>query len=272
MRIICGGFFALKVNFLGTGAADWPQELFTEGNFFRRNSSILIDDCLLIDPGPHIFNFAEMNGTPGMFRGVKNIIVTHSHYDHFDPENVYRLSQISNVTLWGDIACKNKLVAALGKERAEEIEFVETKTQQEYNIGGYAVTSLRANHVTDVPCEVARMYLIEKDERVLYYGCDSAWIPTESWNIIKEKPINAMILELTCGLTAPDDWRIFEHNTLEMLELMIKMFRKYGCFASDVKYYVSHMARTLHGCHEELAKYLMPWNVTPAYDGFEIEI
>jgi hypothetical protein len=57
-----------------------------------------------------------------------------------------------------------------------------------------------------------------------------------------------------------------------MLEIMLTMFRKYNLFAPDVKYYVSHLARTLHTDHEGLVKYLEPMGVTPAYDGFSFEV
>jgi hypothetical protein len=81
-----------------------------------------------------------------------------------------------------------------------------------------------------------------------------------------------MVLELTCGETATYDWRIFEHNTPEMLDIMLTMFRKYNLFAPDVKYYVSHLARTLHTDHESLVKYLEPRGVVPAFDGFSFEV
>ena len=69
----------MKVTFLGTGAADWDIKAYVPGQFHRRFSSALINDDLLIDPGPHIFHFCEQNGTPSLLDGVKNIIVTHSH-------------------------------------------------------------------------------------------------------------------------------------------------------------------------------------------------
>ena len=46
----------MKITFLGTGAADWPIEKIENMTEFRRLSSVLIDDTLLIDPGPQIFN------------------------------------------------------------------------------------------------------------------------------------------------------------------------------------------------------------------------
>ena len=262
----------MKVTFLGTGAADWDIRAYRDGEFFRRNSSILINDDLLVDPNSHIFHFAEKNGTPDLFKNVKNIIVTHSHGDHFTPETVARLCVGKDCTVWADPACQRKLIRALGEETAARINFIETKRNRDYEIGGYKVTSLRSNHATEDPDEDTRLYLIEQDGRILYYGCDSAWIPTTSWNVIREKPVNAMVLELTCGETATYDWRIFEHNTPEMLDIMLTMFKKYNLFAPDVKYYVSHLARTLHTDHEGLVEYLKPRGVTPAYDGFSFEV
>ena len=262
----------MKVTFLGTGAADWDIRAYRDGEFFRRNSSILINDDLLVDPNSHIFHFAEKNGTPDLFKNVKNIIVTHSHGDHFTPETVEKLCVGKDCRIWADPACKRKLIRVLGEKTAEKISFVETARNRDYEIGGYKVTSLRSNHATEDPDEDTRLYLIEENGRILYYGCDSAWIPTVSWNVIREKPVNAMVLELTCGETATYDWRIFEHNTPEMLDIMLTMFKKYNLFAPDVKYYVSHLARTLHTDHEGLVEYLKPRGVTPAYDGFSFEV
>lgn len=44
----------MKITFLGTGAADWPSEKNEKLTDFRRLSSLLIDDVLLIDPGPAV--------------------------------------------------------------------------------------------------------------------------------------------------------------------------------------------------------------------------
>jgi len=262
----------MKLTFLGTGAADWDINAFTPDAPFRRFQSALINDDLLIDPGPHIFHFAQHNGTPHLLDNIKNIIVTHSHKDHFDVESVRRLCVGRDCTLWGDIWCKNKLIEFLGAEEVAKINFVETSLRTAYDIGGYKVTVLRANHVTNYPEEAARMYLVEQGDRILWWTGDSAWVPTESWNIIKNVAVNTVIMELTCGETAPDDWRIFEHNTPDMLKLMLTMFKKYDHFAPDVKYYTMHMARTLHTNHERLQEFLAPLGVAPAYDGLTIDI
>ena len=279
----------MKLTFLGTGAADWDINAYDPALEFRRFSSALVNDDLLIDPGPHIFHFAVSAGKPELFDNVKNIIVTHTHNDHFWPDTVKLLCCGRSVKLWGDPACMKKLKATLGDELASKIDFTAIPVSREpYRIGDYNIWSLRSNHQGDYWDEDTRLYLIEgvdppdpslpegvlpaADVRMLYYGCDSAWIPTQSWNVIKEKPVNAMVMELTCGVTAPNDWRIFEHNTLEMLKLMLETFRKYHYFSPDVRFYTSHMARTLHSSHAQLVKELEPLGVTPAFDGMVIDV
>ncbi len=262
----------MKLTFLGTGAADWdifdpncPLPL-------RRFSTALFDNDLLIDPGPHIFHFANTTGQEHLLDEVMNILVTHTHRDHFCLDTVKSLCCGTDRVLYGDVACYRKLQQELTQEELSSVRFVPFTLGQAVQIGTYTVTSLRANHLTEDPEETARVYLVQKKGRICFYGCDSAWLPTETWNILKEVPVNAMILELTCGEGAEHDWRIFEHNTLPMLELMLATFRKYGYFDPQVKYYVSHMARTLHTDHKTLQKRLSSLDVTPAFDGMVIEV
>lgn len=262
----------MKLEFLGTGAADTQIALYKTSKDFRRNSSALINDDLLIDPGPHIFHYVDTLGHDGMLGNVNNIVVTHSHYDHFNPDSFKKLHDMTGCTLWSDRACIRRLSEAFGEEYANSINFVETSPFKAYTIGNYSVTFLPSNHATPDADEIQRVLLIDDGSRMLFYGCDCSWIPTKTWNYMKDKPINTMIMELTCGTLAHDDWRLFEHNTIDSLLLMLRMFRKYDLFSDDVKYYTSHMAVTLHGSHDELCSLLEPYNITPSYDGMKIDI
>jgi len=49
----------MKLLFLGTGAADWSLDVQNDPEY-RRFSSTLIDEVLLIDPGPHVLNAIEV--------------------------------------------------------------------------------------------------------------------------------------------------------------------------------------------------------------------
>ncbi|MBO4327434.1 MAG: hypothetical protein J5950_09195 [Clostridia bacterium] len=278
----------MKLTFLGTGAADWDINAYTPEAEFRRFSSALVNDDLLIDPGPHILHFAKCAGKLDIFDNVRNVIVTHTHQDHFCPQITQLLCSGGRAKLWGDEACMRALRDALGDDAAAKIDFEAIPVSQDpYCIGKYQIWSLFSNHEGNYWDEITRLYVIEgvdpapelpggalpvADSRMLFYGCDSAWLPTRSWNVIKNMPIDAMVMELTCGETAPNDWRIFEHNTLEMLKLMLETFRKYNYFTPEVKFYTSHMARTLHTSHAQLEETLRPLGVTPAFDGMVIDI
>ena len=52
----------MKITFLGTGAADWKREIHGDMEGFRRNSSVLIDSSLLIDPGPDVPDALDVFG------------------------------------------------------------------------------------------------------------------------------------------------------------------------------------------------------------------
>ena len=69
---------ALKVRFLGTGAADWNGR--DARGELRRLSSILVDDGVLVD-----FTSTALDMLPEGVR-PEAILYTHSHDDHYDPK------------------------------------------------------------------------------------------------------------------------------------------------------------------------------------------
>lgn len=82
----------MRVLLLGTGAADgWPSPFCTcrscghqrAAGIVRGPSSALIDDVVLIDPGPGVPVAAARAGSD--LRGVRHVLVTHGHPDHCAP-------------------------------------------------------------------------------------------------------------------------------------------------------------------------------------------
>jgi glyoxylase-like metal-dependent hydrolase (beta-lactamase superfamily II) len=81
----------MKLHFLGTGAADWDISKANASQDFRRHSSMLVDGCLLVDPGACIFEFESTYGYTDLYAGVTDIVCTHKHGDHYNPETVKKL-------------------------------------------------------------------------------------------------------------------------------------------------------------------------------------
>ncbi len=82
------------------------------------------------------------------------------------------------------------------------------------------------------------------------------------WNI--EKDIDNPEYRRNSGIL---DYRIFEHNSLEMVELLCNTFKN-NCSL----FYISHMAKTLHRSHAELSEYMKSKGINVAYDNHIVEI
>ena len=261
----------MKIEFLGTGAADYNLERDCTSAEFRRFTSTLINDSLLIDPGPHIFHYAETFGKTHLFDNLKTVIITHSHEDHLDPESVKKLAAIApDCKFAGNAASLDVL-----REAGVEVDYTVLTPFERYTFGDFTVIPMFANHFTGRYDEQAFLYTVETEGKKLYYGTDTGWIPAATWDYMSNQGYDAMIFELTIG-EASYDYRIFCHTGVEMLKMILRTVchrdRKYCATNFGCKFFTTHHAKTLHPDHATLAATLAPLNVTPAYDGFIAEI
>ena len=129
-------------------------------------------------------------------------------------------------------------------------------------MGSYKIKALRANH--SIPC---LHYLITDGEKKLFYGLDGAWLMYgEVQEIIKNAPVDCAVFDATMGFI-DGDYRIFEHNNLNMVLEMKKTLS-----AHINRFCISHMARTLHKEHGDIVNDMSPFGVDVAYDGMTLEI
>ena len=261
----------MRLEFLGTGAADFDISKRDEYKEFRRFSSALVNDDLLIDPGPHIFDYAEKTDQPDLFNRVKYVIVTHSHGDHFNVDSIKRLYDINpDITIVGDRVLKERVVSKYPE--LEALASITPGMMMTETFGDYDITTLPGNHTFFAEDATRHYYIVERSSgRKLFYGIDSAWLTVNEWGFLKGKRCDAMIFELTIG-DAPGDDRVFSHTNIDMLRVMLQTVRKQKAIEQGGKIYTTHMARTLHYDHATLAEQLRPMNAIPAYDGMRIEI
>lgn len=226
----------MKLLFLGTGAADWPQEKPSDQTEHRRFSSALIDGTLLIDPGPQVPKaLREQNIPPSDIRFVIN---THRHSDHFSDQTLAML-------------------------KAAGAQFVPIAAGETQQIGRYTISAYRANHGTVTE---AVHFIITDGERTLFYGLDGAWLLYEEVQAIKAAKPDLAVLDATIGFVE-GDYRIFEHNDLTMVLQMQKTLAPYiGRFC------ISHMAYTLHTDHGNLTEAMRPYDILVAFDGLEVTL
>ena len=222
----------MKILFLGTGAADFPQDKVGVVGF-RRTASALIDGQILIDPGPWVRDAISEYGVD--VKKIKYVLNTHRHSDHFNQETLdYLISQGA--------------------------KFIETKDKDVLNLDGYEIEAYRGNHTVE-----ACHFIIKNAGACLFYGLDGAWLQYEEIRAIWKNKPDLAVFDATVGFIEKD-WRVFEHNNLNMVIEMKKSIDK------DIKKYViSHMAYTLHTDHDTLAREMEKHGIVTAYDGLEIE-
>lgn len=244
--------FHLKLHFLGTGAADWNGP--DERGECRRLTSTLVDGCLLIDLGPDVLSMLDKSA-------VKAVIFTHSHSDHF---NIGALRSLAPCTVYAHESWA-------GEISGEGLTVVPLKIGTDVQLPtGHILTPMPANHSTEKPYERPLHYLIERGERILY-ATDGAWLLNQAHHIIGRRVLDAAVFDATIGDGFDGDWRIFEHNSVDMVRLMVKTLSKQGRLAQNAPVFLTHMAHTLHGSQAEIeAKLESP--LVAAYDNFSAEI
>lgn len=251
----------MELQFMGTGAADWDISTRREGEFFRRLTSVRINDDLIIDFNGETPDFLEASG--GSVGGVRDILITHTHSDHYSNAAVNRYFG-PGTTLWADEKALPHLGTTISLQRAMPLY---TPVQ----VGRYTVLAVEANHLVEDSDEQPLHYVISDGSRRIFWGCDGAWLRTRAWRAIREFSYDLVVFDGTLS-DKEGDFRIFEHNDLNMIAGMTAAFREQGMLAPGGKVMISHMSRYSQREHQDLAAYLEPLGILPAYDGLRVEI
>lgn len=182
-----------KITFLGTGAADWDFE--NKEEFFRRYSSALINDNLLIDCTEHIFDFAKSVQNENLYDNVTDIIITHKHSDHFSKDAIFQIAKNKKIRL----GCSKAIKSIIGEN--ENIEYNIFEPFSEYEMGKYKITPLLANHdvITDGDDRAFHYIITTENGKNVFYGLDGAWFLRPSWEIMKKRKYDIMVFDCTVG-------------------------------------------------------------------------
>ena len=81
-----------------------------------------------------------------------------------------------------------------------------------------------------------------------------------------------MVFTLAACGDKPDEFRVFEHNTLPMLEVMLAGMHsnRFHSLTEETILIADHIATSLHTDHETLCERVKPMGMTVAFDGMEL--
>ncbi len=231
----------MKLTFLGTSAANAFPEAFCRcencesaralgGRSLRKRSAALINDDLLIDLGPDIMVAAQMHNCP--LTHVRYCLQTHAHADHLDPSHFLSRSPGFGVRgaprlhFYASPASLRKTAETFERDlSADSLLYPETceklnlalhpiEPWQSLQIGPYLVTAVPANHD---PVVEALLYAIQAEGRSIFYGTDTAALPEETWQRLKNYNFrfDLVILDHTYGPDEAGSDHLSAHQFIE---------------------------------------------------------
>lgn len=280
----------MKIKFLGTAAAEGFPSIFCnckycqkarelKGKNIRTRHQTLIDDKLLIDLPADTYFHALSNEL--RLDKVKYLILTHSHSDHFYPEELemkvvpYAHNQQSeNLAIFGGKGTQKIFVETSNTFTVsgfqQKVIFNYIECYKPVEIGdGYRITSLPARHEFG---NDARIYIIEKDGKTTLYAHDTGILYDEIYEYIEKNNIYFDFISLDCTngeLLFPDESSHMGFNQIE--RVLKKLYEINAIDAKTIKYinHFSHNANPIQEVFEAIAK---KYDLKVAFDGEEIDI
>ena len=272
----------MKIKYYGSSASEaWPA-LFCScsacnaaaelgGKNIRTRHQVQIDDSLLIDFPPDTNYHIRQYGLD--LRKIKNLLITHSHPDHFYPYDLAnRVSQYTDgitisemLHIYGNSTVK-KIFSSVMKDyqNVEAVmKFHELKPSDNFvTEDHYYVEAFLADHKYD---EQSLIYSIAKEKKKILFAHDTGIFPDETWEKLENQYFHCVSLDCT-GVTK--GW-INGHMGFEAVKYTCKRMRRMRCIDDGTVIILSHFAHCTDMTHEKIEKIANENGCLAAYDGFE---
>lgn len=275
----------MKITYLGTAAAEGIPAVFCNcktcqnarkngGKDIRTRCQAMINDDFLLDYPPDSYLHSLACGVS--FDKVKYLAITHSHMDHFYPQDfIVRGDGYSHgmrapriLVLAGEQAQKifhefTKYEITPASKQA--ISFITPAYYKPQTFGPYEITPLPAFHKLD---EAACIYLIRTGGKSILYAHDTGELYDEVYQFLSQKPLDLVSLDATFGPIACGGGHMgFANN-----QTVINRLREIGCVGENTLLVANHFTHNCHSLHADLVREAKKYGLLVAYDGFTLEI
>ena len=196
----------MKIKYLGTAAAEGIPAVFCDcerccmaraagGKEIRMRSGALIDGVLKLDFGPD--TYAGMLRFGLSFAELSHILITHSHEDHFTPQDICYIHppyshRKGALHVYGNERVGEGMMGCDG----EKLTFTRVRPFESFEAAGYRVTPLEAVHAQG---EEALFYRVEKDGKAVLYAHDTDEFTEADMAYLEGKHHDLISLDCTNG-------------------------------------------------------------------------
>jgi len=287
----------MKATVLGTGgAAGYPSpwckcDNCTEakrrgGKNIRGHSSLFIHPNVLIDLPPDLPLLAHRANVDLSL--VTQILITHTHPDHFYPDLLVWHSFSSNTALdnfgcfqnveelhvFGSVSACRKVLSVLSKNASRDIFYNiivhPIAPWRSFMVSHFQITAVPANHHVDQ--DDALNFIISDGLKTLGYFIDTGAISGEVTNFLLKQKIkfDAILIDAGGGLRRAAEYT-GGHMSIEMIKVLVGQWRENDILHEKSQVILSHL--THHSPpHDLFVGVAQKHNLVLAYDGLEVII
>ena len=273
----------MKLKYLGTAAAEGIPGMFCNcrvcrnalkirGKEIKTRSQALLDDKLLIDFPADTYMHILNHGLD--LRNIHNVIITHSHSDHFYPNDFWcRFEGIAYdiveepLNIYVTEAGYNKALCQLGEDMNEtRVKFHKIAPFEPFDVEDYHIIPLAADHdSTSNPV----IYIIEKGEKSLLYAHDTGIFPDSTWDYLEKYNKKFELISLDCTGMAQKNWRR-SHLCLNTDKEVYDRLTEIGVCDKNTIVYVNHFSHNGMLTHKELVAEAEKYGFLVTYDSLEV--
>ena len=272
----------MRIQILGTAAAEgWPgifcgcntcaRARIAGGKNLRSRASVQIDDIFKIDLPPDTYYHSIRFGMK--LSELKYLFYTHSHGDHFAPDEIEYLRPTFAHNL------KNAPVRIYGS--AKVINTIKSRCERrslpvELNVAEPYVP-IKADHLTFTPIiashsatELCLNYIVQSESATVLYASDTGLYSNETMEHITKYKFDLLIVECTLGTSLLMPAK--SHMTLPgVMKLRNKLIRS-GAATNETRVVITHFSHNIGLLHNELEKIANRKGIEVAYDGIILEV
>jgi len=280
----------MKITILGTAAISYPFPFCNcnncklarihKGKSIRKNSSILINDDLLIDLCSDVPIAMDMyNKDMGT---IKYLLQTHTHYDHFS--EYLLINRISNGINKNqnklEIYSHPKCFEYINKKILdyENIDIFTEEGREKLNIninninkgdkvsfGTYQVKAIETEHDLE---NGSLLYVITENDKNFFYATDTNALTDNALNQLSEYKLDIVIMDHTYGNVNNTNSHLNENLFLDQ----ISKLKKLNIIDEQTLIYGTHISHVGLSYHELIEELAIKKGYHIAYDGMKLEI
>ncbi len=276
----------MKITYLGTGAAEGIPAMFCTCELctkarqekhkeIRTRSQCVINDDLLIDFPADTYYHLLLNGID--ISKIKQIIITHSHQDHFYPEDMalnspsFSKSPQNKIQVYANSTVINRWQETINREYSgydysEYITFNKIENLVSFRTGEYEITALKADHKKNEECFI---YDIKYGSYRLLYANDTGInLDPSVWDYFKT--VHYDVVSMDCTGMNKEVGR-YHMGIIDNIKFIRKLAET-GTVDDKTNKIITHFSHFGGLSHQELVELAKDLDFIVAYDGLQLTL